>query len=155
MRIVTRSTEATQELGRRLGRRLGPGDFVALVGDLGAGKTTFAQGLLQGLGVGRPGGSPTFTILVEYEGRLPVYHFDVYRLRSPDELEDIGYADYFYGAGVAVVEWADRVRELWPAEYLLVELTLEPGGEHSLVFRAEGERCRRLVEGLDDAGPGA
>jgi len=152
--VITRSATETQALGRRLGALLAPGDFVALLGDLGAGKTTFAQGVLQGLGVQRPGGSPTFNILVEYPGRLPVYHFDVYRLRSPAELLDIGYEDYFFGAGVALVEWADRVRDLWPPEHLAITLTLGEDNQRTIAFAPAGARWDRCLEDLLHAASG-
>lgn len=152
--LTTRSAAATRDLGRRLGELLGAGDFVALLGDLGAGKTTFAQGVLQGLGVSRPGGSPTFNILIEYPGRLPVYHFDVYRLADAAELVDIGYEEYFFGSGVTLVEWGDRVRDLWPPEHLAITFTLGEGDERTIAFAPTGARWDRCVEDLLHAASG-
>ena len=99
--LVSRSAKETCELGRRLGLTAAPGSVFALCGDLGAGKTVFAQGFAAGLGVREPVNSPTFTILQVYDsGRLPLYHFDVYRIEEPEEMEEIGYEDYFFGDGV-------------------------------------------------------
>ena len=152
--MVTRITHSAAETGRLgcwLGQRLRPGDFVALVGDLGAGKTHLSGGILQGLGVERTGGSPTFTLLWEYEGRLPVYHWDVYRLHSPEDLEDLGYEEYFFGGGVNVVEWADRIEPLWPDEYLRIDLVYGQGeSERELRFTATS-RYAQLLEDLQHA----
>lgn len=146
-RRTTHSPEETRRLGRWLGERLLPGSFVALVGDLGAGKTHLSGGILNGLGVERTGGSPTFTLLWEYQGRLPVYHWDVYRLRSPAELDDLGYEEYFYGEGVNVVEWADRVAELWPPDHLRIDLTYGEGEqERVLTFRGTARHAALLEE---------
>ena len=122
---------ATAALGRRLGERLGPGAVVGLVGTLGAGKTHLARAIAEGLGVpdGRVVTSPTFVLIQEYEGRLPVYHFDVYRLADVAAFLDLGAAEYLEGEGVCIVEWADRVRDWLPAETVWVEL--EVTGEHS------------------------
>ncbi len=147
-RRVTRSPEETRRLGRWLGARLQPGDFVALVGDLGAGKTHLSGGVLNGLGVERTGGSPTFTLLWEYQGRIPVYHWDVYRLRSSEELDDLGYEEYFYGDGVNVVEWADRVAELWPPDHLRIDLTYGEGELERVLTFSGSPRYAKLIEEL-------
>ncbi len=153
---TTHSPEETHRLGRLLGERLQAGDFVALVGDLGAGKTHLASGILEGLGVERTGGSPTFTLLWEYQGRLPVYHWDVYRLCSPDDLEDLGFDEYFYGGeGVNLVEWADRVEALWPEDAIRIDLAYGAGeSERVLTFTAP-ERYTKLLEELTHADLGA
>lgn len=148
---VTHSAAETERLGRWLGQRLGPGDFVALVGNLGAGKTHLSGGILQGLGVQRTGGSPTFTLLWEYQGRLPVFHWDVYRLCSPADLEDLGYEDYFYGPGVNVVEWADRVLPLWPEERLRIDLSYGEGENDRVLTFAGTGRFMPLLEELTHA----
>jgi tRNA threonylcarbamoyladenosine biosynthesis protein TsaE len=148
---TTHSPEETRRLGRWLGERLRPGDFIALVGDLGAGKTHLSGGILAGLGVERTGGSPTFTLLWEYQGRLPVCHWDVYRLRSPEELEDLGYEEYFYGDGVNLVEWADRVEELWPEERLRIDLTYGPGDTERVLAFTGSDRYAKLLEELEHA----
>ena len=115
---------ATAALGKRLGERLGPGAVVGLVGTLGAGKTHLARAIAEGLGVpdGRVVTSPTFVLIQEYEGRLPVYHFDVYRLADVGAFLDLGAAEYLEGEGVCIIEWADRVRDWLPAETVWVEL---------------------------------
>ena len=120
MVVTARNAAETELLGECLGRVLDPGDVVALAGDLGAGKTRFAQGVARGLGVDRtrPVTSPTFTILNEYEGRCPLYHFDFYRLRPGEDLRDLGFEEYFAGAGVCLVEWPERLAGGFAEEYL-------------------------------------
>ena len=113
--LVADSPEATAAAGERLGARLGPGDVVGLTGELGAGKTCFVQGLTRGLGVTTPATSPTFVLVNEYRGRLPVHHVDVYRTQSLSELLDLGLEDLLGGDGVTLVEWADRCAPLLPA----------------------------------------
>ncbi|MBR5406269.1 MAG: tRNA (adenosine(37)-N6)-threonylcarbamoyltransferase complex ATPase subunit type 1 TsaE [Lachnospiraceae bacterium] len=120
----TFDSEGTFKLGRELGEAAGPGHIYTLVGDLGTGKTVFAQGFAEGLGVTDTVNSPTFTILQVYEGgRLPIYHFDVYRIEEPEEMEEIGYEDYFYGDGVTLIEWADIIGELIPKDACRIEIT--------------------------------
>lgn len=121
--------EQLKEYGKKLGAKLGPGDVVALVGELGAGKTTLAKSIASGLGVTETVTSPTFTLVCEYKsGRLPFYHIDVYRLGKvdnkpgADELSEIGCEEYFYGTGVTVVEWADRLGGLLPVDSIHIEL---------------------------------
>ena len=107
MIIETYGPEETKELGEKIGRQTRPGQIYTLTGDLGVGKTVFTQGLARGLGIKEPVSSPTFTIVQIYEeGRLPLYHFDVYRIGDVEEMEEIGYDDYFFGNGVCLIEWA-------------------------------------------------
>ncbi len=120
----------TFELGRKLGSCAKPGTIICLNGDLGTGKTVFTQGFAAGLDITEPVSSPTFTIVQVYEeGRLPLYHFDVYRIGDPEEMEEIGYEDYFYGEGVCLVEWSELIEELIPEEAMsvLIEKDLERG----------------------------
>lgn len=136
--IVVNSREETAAVARRLAQAVEPGAFICLTGDLGAGKTTFTQAFAKGLGIDEPVTSPTFTLVQEYQGRIPLYHFDVYRIGHPEEMEDLGYRDYFYGQGVCVVEWAALIRELVPEAHLWIrikvlgetvrEICLEPSG---------------------------
>ncbi len=112
MQITTHSADETQALGQKLASRLAPGDVIAYFGDLGAGKTAFTRGLAQGLGITGPVTSPTYTIVNEYlSGRIPLFHFDMYRLSSSDELFDIGWEDYLSRGGVCAVEWSENVAD--------------------------------------------
>lgn len=141
----------TREFGHRLGRLLEPGDLVGLVGPLGSGKTCLAQGIIKGLGVEGPIPSPTFTLIHQYRGRLPVYHFDLYRLENPQELEELGAEEYFYGDGVTIIEWAERAGNYLPPSYLRLELQRVPGREDNvrrLTLSPVGQGYLHLVKGL-------
>lgn len=119
--VIIRSEEDTRRFGYALAQRLGPGDVVALIGDLGTGKTTLTKYIAEGLGVKERITSPTFTIVCEYHsGRLPLYHFDVYRLETGADLFEIGAEEYFYKGGVSIVEWADRAAEILPDDTLCI-----------------------------------
>jgi tRNA threonylcarbamoyladenosine biosynthesis protein TsaE len=120
--LVSDSPEATAAAGERLGARLGPGDVVGLTGELGAGKTCFVQGLVRGLGVMTPATSPTFVLVNEYRGRLPVHHVDAYRTQTLTELLDLGLEELFAGDGVTLVEWADRCEPLLPSRTIRVHI---------------------------------
>ncbi len=127
------SEKDTFDLGKKLGADAKPGQIVCIDGDLGVGKTVFTKGFAEGLGVGDDVVSPTFTIIQEYtDGRLPMYHFDVYRIGHPDEMYDIGYEEYFYGDGVCLIEWSSRIEELLPEEYIHIniEKDLEKGFDY-------------------------
>ncbi len=139
--VQTHSEAETQSLGEQFASCLEPGDIVALVGDLGAGKTAFVKGLARGLGVEQSVTSPTFALVNEYQGRLPVYHFDVYRLDDPSQLEDIGYEEYFFGEGVALIEWANMIPDYLPADIFTVTLAKTGEGERTISFQGD---CRRL-----------
>lgn len=116
--------EDTFVLGERIGREAQPGEVYTLIGDLGVGKTVFTQGVAKGLGITDHVNSPTFTIVQIYEeGRLPFYHFDVYRIGDVEEMEEIGYEDYFYGNGLCLIEWANLIQEILPEKY--VQVTIE------------------------------
>ena len=148
--LVTGSGEETVALGARLGRLLAPGDFVALVGELGAGKTQFAKGIALGLQVApdTPVTSPTYTILNIYQGRIPLYHFDLYRLHGPEEVAELGFEEYFSGSGACVVEWAERLGEEAPADLLTVTLCHAEAESREICFAASGARAGRLLEEL-------
>jgi len=123
MIIETFSEQETRALGEQLGAKAEPGGIYTLTGDLGVGKTVFTQGFARGIGVEEPVNSPTFTIVQEYEGgRLPFYHFDVYRIGTVDEMDEIGYEDYFYGEGVCLIEWADLIREILPENHFSITI---------------------------------
>ena len=132
----------TYELGEKIGQMAKPGMVISLTGDLGVGKTVFTQGLAKGLGIEEPVNSPTFTIVQVYEeGRLPLYHFDVYRIGDIEEMDEIGYEDYFYGEGVCLIEWADLIREILPEQMcrVTIEKNLEKGFDYRKVEVATKE----------------
>ena len=132
--IETNSPEETFELGYRLGQQASEGTVFSLEGDLGVGKTVFTQGFAEGLGVTEPVDSPTFTIIKVYDdGRLPFYHFDVYRIGDVSEMDEIGYEDYFFGEGVAMVEWANLIEEIIPED--AISITIEKDLEKGFDYR--------------------
>ena len=126
--------EETFALGRTPGEQAQAGTVYCLDGDLGAGKTVFTQGVAEGLGITEPVNSPTFTIIQEYEsGRMPFYHFDVYRIGDIEEMEEIGYDDYFYGNGICLIEWANLIEEILPEQ--IIEITIEKNLEKGFDYR--------------------
>lgn len=133
MVIETWSADETFSVGEELGQKAETGELYTLIGDLGVGKTVFTQGVARGLNITEPINSPTFTIIQEYEeGRIPFYHFDVYRIGDPMEMEELGYEDYFYGNGLCMVEWANLIEELLPSNYsrITIEKDLEKGFDY-------------------------
>lgn len=140
MLIETHSAEETYELGKKIGQNAKAGQLYCLIGDLGVGKTVFTQGLAAGLGITEPVNSPTFTILQIYEeGRIPFYHFDVYRIEEIEEMEEIGYEEYFDGEGVCLIEWANLIGEILPEEHIqiVIEKDLSSGFDYRTI-RIEG-----------------
>ncbi|MBR4168321.1 MAG: tRNA (adenosine(37)-N6)-threonylcarbamoyltransferase complex ATPase subunit type 1 TsaE [Lachnospiraceae bacterium] len=134
MTYETNSAGETFELAKKLAESAGPGDIYTLIGDLGVGKTVFTQGFAAGLGIKEPVNSPTFTILQIYEqGRLPFYHFDVYRIGDVEEMDEIGYEDCFFGNGVSMVEWADLIAEIIPEN--AVRITISKDFHKGMDFR--------------------
>lgn len=133
MVLESRSPEQTFQIGVRLGQKAKPGQVYTLTGDLGVGKTVFTQGFAKGLGIEEPVCSPTFTIVQEYgEGRLPFYHFDVYRIGDVEEMDEVGYEDYIMGQGVSLIEWAGLIEEILPENRteVIIEKDLEQGFEY-------------------------
>lgn len=131
--IETYSTGETFALGRQIGQQAEAGEIYTLIGDLGVGKTVLTQGVAAGLGIEEPVNSPTFTIVQIYEeGRLPFYHFDVYRIGDVEEMEEVGYEDCFYGEGVCLIEWADLIEEILPREHrrIIIEKDLSKGFDY-------------------------
>lgn len=121
--IETRTSEETFQLGKKLGETAQRGDIYALVGDLGVGKTVFSKGFAEGLAIDEVISSPTFTLINEYQGgRLPLYHFDIYRIEEAEELDAIGFQDYIYGDGVCLVEWANRTPEIFPEHTVWIKI---------------------------------
>ena len=139
MEYISNSAQETEALGERLAARLRPGDVIAYTGDLGAGKTAFTRGLARGLGVADRVTSPTFTIVNEYEGgRLPLFHFDLYRMDSPEELFDIGWEDYLARGGVCAVEWSEQVADALPEDAVTVTLARHPDHDGWRIITMEG-----------------
>lgn len=137
----TFSAEETRELGRKIGAEAEPGAVYTLVGDLGVGKTVFTQGIAEGLEIEEPICSPTFTIVQVYEeGRMPFYHFDVYRIGDIEEMDEIGYEDYFYGEGVCMIEWANLIEEILPEHRwdITIEKDLEKGFDYRKITIIKG-----------------
>ena len=139
MKFESYSAEETYALGKKLGEEAKPGAVYCLSGDLGVGKTVFTKGFAVGLGVTDTVNSPTFTIVQVYQGRMPFYHFDVYRIEEPEEMEEIGYEDYFYGDGACMIEWAELIEELIPADAVKVRISkdLQKGTEYRLITVGE------------------
>ncbi len=135
--IVIKNEEETKKIGRELSEKLSPGSIIALTGDLGTGKTALTKAIAEGLGVKEMITSPTFNIVRQYDsGRLPLYHFDVYRIGDVDEMYELGYEEYFFGEGVCVIEWADIIEEIIPEDAIRIEIEY---GEK------EGERIYRCL----------
>ena len=144
----TNGAEETFEVGMRLAKEAKAGDIYCLDGDLGTGKTVFSQGFAAGLGIKEAVNSPTFTIVCEYEeGRLPLYHFDVYRIGSSDEMYDIGYEEYINGEGVCIIEWANLIEDILPDEYLHIELKYKDMSRE-MILNPVGEKYEKIVEEL-------
>ncbi len=145
--VVTHNEAETSALGKKLGELLGPGDFVALYGDLGSGKTRFAQGVARGAGVDPEVyvTSPTYTILNEYKGNNPLYHFDLYRLGGDADIAELGFEEYFHGDGVCLVEWADRLSSGFPEQHLKVYFHHESENTRRIEFEWSGDRYGEMV----------
>ncbi len=142
--LKTMNSEETTRFAERLAGFLQSGDVIALEGDLGAGKTTFTKGLAKGLDIKRNVNSPTFTIIKEYKGKLPLYHMDVYRVA--DSLEDLGFDEYFEGNGITVVEWAHLIKEQLPSELLTIYLYREEDEKRKIVLIPKGLRYEQLCK---------
>jgi tRNA threonylcarbamoyladenosine biosynthesis protein TsaE len=148
---VTKSDEETRAIGEVLGNALGPRDVVCLEGPLGAGKTTFAQGVARGLGVEEVVNSPTFTLVQEYAGRLPVFHLDVYRLSGPEEAIDLAIPEMIAAGGVLLIEWPERIEPLLPTDRLVIQIAAE-GESRRLSAVAHGPRSVALLAALPRRG---
>jgi tRNA threonylcarbamoyladenosine biosynthesis protein TsaE len=148
--VISQSPEQTEALGASLAGLLQAGDFIALQGELGAGKTHFAKGVARGLGVpdGTPVTSPTYTLLNIYSGRIPLYHFDLYRLTSDGDVSDAGFDEYFCGSGVSLVEWPQRLVRLLPDERLEINLVYEDEQRRRIELLPFGVRFGKIVEQL-------
>ena len=151
MKLISDSREQTLEMGRLIGAILERGDIVALIGELGSGKTCLTQGMAKGLGVEEnvPVVSPTFTLINEYPGKVPLIHLDVYRLSGPRDLEDMGYEEYFEGGGIIVIEWAEKIRDILPAKTLFISMRYIDENTREMILEGPGEKIRKLEELLN------
>ena len=149
IKLISEQEERTYEIGLKLGSLLEAGDVVCLTGDLGAGKTTMTKAIAKALGVEEDVTSPTFTIIHEYSGRIPVYHFDVYRIRRLEEMEDLGYEEYFYGKGVCLIEWASEIESLIPEERLWIDITRDVGDHRRIIdIKGTSSHFIKIIEEL-------
>ena len=148
--IYLNNDQETREIGFKLGKLLKPGSIVCLIGDLGAGKTTMTQSLAEALEVDDYITSPTFTIVNQYEGKMPLHHFDVYRIGCSEEMYDIGFEEYINGDGVCIIEWANIIEDILPDEYLKIELNYKDMGREMTLI-PYGEEYEQIVEELTKA----
>lgn len=144
--FISKSERETIKFGKTLGKVLHRGDIIALCGELGSGKTVLVKGIAEGLGVksNKYVNSPSFVILKEHKGRIPLYHFDIYRLNDISEFSTVDYAEYFYGKGVSVIEWADKIIELLPREFLRIDLSIAGESERKINLSPRGARYKKL-----------
>ncbi len=150
LKYITESAEETSKIGEQLGRLLSKGNIICLTGDLGAGKTAFTKGIAKGLAVDDYVTSPTYTIINEYQGRLPLYHFDVYRLNDVEEMYELGYEEYFFGDGIVVLEWADIVRDIIPGERLWITILNSKGDDsREIIMEPTGEVYDDIMKGME------
>jgi tRNA threonylcarbamoyladenosine biosynthesis protein TsaE len=143
--LISHSVRETQTLGERIGRLARPGDVYLLIGNLGSGKTCLTQGIAWGLGIKEYAMSPSFVIVRELYGRLPLYHIDLYRLDYIEETVDLGLDDYLYGHGVCVVEWAEKALNILPQEHLLIKISYLAGTKRHFLMEAKGERYQKIL----------
>lgn len=154
IKIQSDSSEDTFRIGAIIGAKADKGDIIALIGDLGTGKTRLTQGIAAGLEVDAayPITSPTFTLINEYPGRFVLYHFDIYRLEGSKDLEDMGYEDYFYGDGVVVIEWAEKIRDILPEGVLFINLTYLNEHKRELIVTGNEEKINIIKNLLIKGG---
>ncbi|MFY9285605.1 MAG: tRNA (adenosine(37)-N6)-threonylcarbamoyltransferase complex ATPase subunit type 1 TsaE [Tissierellaceae bacterium] len=150
MEIRINGLKETEDFGIKLGKLLEPGDIVCLNGELGAGKTTMTKSIGIGLGVEEYITSPTFTLINQYRGRMPVYHFDVYRLENVEELYDLGFDEYFFGNGVCIIEWAEKIEKMLPEDRLVIDIKNGKNiDERTLHISGHGPRYEELIKELE------
>ena len=147
LELFSNSAEDTINIGKKIGSSLTKGTVIAFKGTLAAGKTTLTKGIAEALEIDEVITSPTFTLVSEYEGKLPLYHFDVYRIGSSDEMYDIGYEDYINGEGVCIIEWANLIEDILPDEYLHIELKYKDMSRE-MILNPVGEKYEKIVEEL-------
>lgn len=147
LHLKSNSEERTTEIARKFASTLRPGDVVSLKGELGVGKTCFVKGLAEGMGVEELVTSPSFTLVHEYRGAVPLYHIDLYRLDDPrTSMEDLGLEEYFFGDGVTAIEWGEKVFGYLPQEYIQVEITFGDGGGREILFRSFGQGWQKRLK---------
>lgn len=147
--IISKNPEETQKFGEKIGKNLFPNSIIALIGKLGSGKTTLIQGIGEGLGVLSPVKSPSFTLIHEYQGPLPLYHFDLYRLTCEEEIEHLGYEEYFFKKrGVVVIEWADKMESLLNFPHLKIKIRMIDFFQREIILISRGIAYKKLVEKL-------
>ncbi len=152
LKLVSNSPEETQGIGERLGEIARPGDIYILTGKLGAGKTCLTQGIARGLGINEYTMSPSFVLIRELKGRLPLYHIDLYRLDKIEEIAELGLDDYLYGHGVTVIEWGEKAGQIIPEESLRIEISYVSDSERRLKFKANGQRYREIISEIKKRG---
>ena len=153
LKLVTHSAQQTQNLGTSIGRLAEPRDIYLLIGELGAGKTCLTQGIAYGLDIQEYTLSPSFVIMRELHGRLPLYHMDFYRLDNIAEISDLGLDDYLFGKGVCVIEWANKGLTVLPEDHLLIKIDYLADNERNFVIEPKGERYIRMLKQLKDSIP--
>ena len=146
--ISTKNPEETKKLGKEVGKLAKPGDLLAFYGELGVGKTCFIQGISRELEVQDYVTSPSFTIINEYHGKIPIYHFDLFRLNNAEEILELGYEEYFYGEGLTVIEWAEKIEQLLPKEYLKIDIKFKDCYERTISFISQGDRFDKFLKEL-------
>lgn len=153
MHLISHSAKETMYIGKALAKNLKRGDIICLFGELGSGKTVLTKGIASGLGINNARvNSPSFVLIREYaQGRVPLYHFDLYRLKAQKDILALGYEEYLYGEGIAVIEWADRLKYLLPGEFLKVELFVRGESERRLEFSAVGERYKGMLAKIHES----
>ena len=149
LNLITKSPEETINLGKDVSKLVKPGDILAFYGELGAGKTCFIQGISLGLEVKDYVTSPSFTIINEYQGKVPIYHFDLFRLDNAEEILELGYEEYFYGEGLTVIEWAEKIEQLLPKENLKIEIKFKDRYQRTISFIPQGDRFNKFLEELN------
>ena len=146
--IITKSPEETKNLGEKVGKLAKLGDLLAFYGELGAGKTCFIQGISRGLKVKDYVTSPTFTIINEYQGKIPIFHFDLFRLNNAEEILELSYQEYFYGEGLTVIEWAEKIEQFLPKEHLKIDIKFKDRYQRTISFIPQGDRFNNFLEEL-------
>ncbi|SCY74212.1 tRNA (adenosine(37)-N6)-threonylcarbamoyltransferase complex ATPase subunit type 1 TsaE [Alkaliphilus peptidifermentans] len=146
--IKLNNQQETEAIAEKLGSMVKKGDIICLTGDLGAGKTVFSKSFAKGLGVQEVVTSPTFTIVQEYQGRIPMYHFDVYRVNQPHEMDDIGFDEYVFGDGVCIIEWASIIKEILPENCLWIEIQVTGAESRTICVEDQSQNYKNIIKEL-------